>query len=295
MDNPNIYENLNNQMRAKIKKILNEHRFHWRANGTDSLLDIGFGPGDITVDTLLPLLPHNFERLVGVDISNEMVKHARRKYSCARVSFHQLDIGKKIDDQAFNGIAPFDHITSFYCLHYVKNLSVAFENMHKLLKTGGDILILHIAQAVSFRIYKRLSQKDQWKKYMFDLDSNVPAADDVDQQIIEFKNMFRRIGFSHCRIDATNETYTFDNKVLFKRKKFIILLPSVAYYGTIFFPEFYKSVNPFTHRMSAEDQNAFIEDFYLEALDFGLALDDANHPACRMSNRHVDFVIYLKN
>jgi juvenile hormone acid methyltransferase len=96
------------------------HYFKWRFDGLDNLLDIGTGTGDVLVDFILPKMPRNFHKIVGVDVSNEMLECARENFGSEFIEFHQLDISaisacRYLDNQQF------DNITSFYCLHWIQN------------------------------------------------------------------------------------------------------------------------------------------------------------------------------
>ena len=55
--------------------IMSEFREHFvESSNKKTLLDVGCGSGDVLVDTILPKLPENFIEIVGVDISDEMIK-----------------------------------------------------------------------------------------------------------------------------------------------------------------------------------------------------------------------------
>ncbi|KAG0422226.1 hypothetical protein HPB47_001968 [Ixodes persulcatus] len=62
-------------------------------------LDLGCGTGDFTRDHLLPLWPE-VGRIVGVDVSRDMVEHAKRKFAHPKICYDVLDIGG-------NGVADF--------------------------------------------------------------------------------------------------------------------------------------------------------------------------------------------
>lgn len=74
-----LYHKANQAQRYNAQQALQEFAiiFEWRSDGRDSVLDAGCGTGDVTFDLLLPILPPNFERVVGVDISKEMIEYAR--------------------------------------------------------------------------------------------------------------------------------------------------------------------------------------------------------------------------
>lgn len=87
MNNPVVYDQSNNLQRQEVRKLLQKYKnkIIWRRDGKD-LLDIGCGSGNITIDFLLPMLPSNFERLMGIDKSEKMVFHAREKNIPSRKS-----------------------------------------------------------------------------------------------------------------------------------------------------------------------------------------------------------------
>lgn len=110
MNNPVVYDQSNNLQRQEVRKLLQKYKnkIIWRRDGKD-LLDIGCGSGNITIDFLLPMLPSNFERLMGIDKSEKMVFHAREKYSQPKVEFEQFDI---VSDK-ISKLPKFDHIYHF--------------------------------------------------------------------------------------------------------------------------------------------------------------------------------------
>lgn len=118
--------------------------FKWCANGGDSVLDAGCGPGDVTAEVVLPFLPENFKRLVGADISIEMVEFCRKTHKHPKLSFEQFNIELELEKQPFSSIEPFDHIVSFYCMHFVQNQKLCLENLNKLLKPGKYSFLLRV-------------------------------------------------------------------------------------------------------------------------------------------------------
>lgn len=105
-------------------------------------LDIGSGPGDITKEMLLPILPHDTEVVgeqmkiwwyalifyeepcvifAGADISQAMVNYARKKYSDdKRLSYIVLDI--ETPELPSDQVEQYDNAVSFYCLHWCNDI-----------------------------------------------------------------------------------------------------------------------------------------------------------------------------
>lgn len=122
MNKPNLYHRANGVQRRDAKEILDEHGhlLRWRENDEDSLLDIGCGSGDVLIDFVIPIAPQKRARVLGTDISEQMVRFARKVHSNVdNIFFDTLDIGGDIS-LFLNKWGCFDHITSFYCLHWVR-------------------------------------------------------------------------------------------------------------------------------------------------------------------------------
>ena len=99
----------------------------------DHVLDIACGTGLVTFRAAEMTGPKG--RLVGVDISNEMVERARRRaaeLNTANVSFERSDAEDlPIEDDSF------DVVLSALGLMYVPDPTLAVAEMHRTLKPGG--------------------------------------------------------------------------------------------------------------------------------------------------------------
>lgn len=122
MNKPELYHRVNQMQREDAKWFIQEFRsqLQWKLNGADRIMDIGCGPGDVTIDLLEPILPSNYEKLVGIDISSKMLNFATNTYckNYPKVEFQYLDIQDNFIPK--NYLEHFDHITSFYCLHWIQ-------------------------------------------------------------------------------------------------------------------------------------------------------------------------------
>lgn len=207
-----MHNNQSDEMqRHDVKETLDEfsHLLRWRTNGCDSVLDIGSRCGDIVKDFLLPILPPNFQRLVGIDTTQEMLEFARRKNSHSRVSFEKADIGLNITVQPFNDTESFDHITSFHYLHWVQDQECAVRNMYKLLKQGGDILVTFLVSNPIFDIFKQMSQSGNWAKYTENGQCFISQCCNSTNPVDHFQQLLSSNGFTDIKIEIRKKTYTF--------------------------------------------------------------------------------------
>lgn len=101
-------------------------------NGTESLLDIGAGPGDFLIR-----LRYSGHRgsLAGIDNSPGMV--AKAKSSAPDIDFIQADAQRLPFPDNF-----FDVVTARHMLYHVPDIPLALNEAHRVLKPGGKFLAI---------------------------------------------------------------------------------------------------------------------------------------------------------
>lgn len=218
MNKAALYQRSNGLQRRDAKQVLDEfgHVLQWR--GGDSLLDIGCGSGDVTIDFILPILPVDFERLIGVDLSEQMVGYAREQYPHSKIAFERFDVSIDVDKQLLRNVEPVDHITSFYCLHWVQNQEKAAQNIYKLLKPDGDCLLVFLAQNPIFDIYKQMSQSLKWAKYMHDVDRFISPYQYSKKPADEFGDLLYACGFTDYSVEIREKFFIFEGVDLLKSR-----------------------------------------------------------------------------
>lgn len=161
------------------------------------------------MDFILPILPESFDRLVGADSSKPMIEYCQRKYSHAKVSFEMFDVGLMAQQNIHNS-EPFDHITSFYCLHWEQNQMRAIKNMYKLLKPGGDMLLAFLAQNPIYDIYLELANDPKWAKYMTDVHRYISPYHQSKDPVEDVRKLLISCGFPENTIELRDKSYVFE-------------------------------------------------------------------------------------
>lgn len=210
MLNTKLYKQNNQYHHFMSKQLLDEFspRFNWRPDGQDSLLDIGCGPGDVTADVILPLLPNDFSRLVCADISEKYLNDARLVVRNAKASFQVLDIGTPLDGNVWT--KPFDHITSFNCLHWIQDKRPVMKNIFNLLNPGGNCLLANVCQYSGFTIFNRLAKQPRYSPYMQDIEKFMPPFQFSENPSEEIENILNDIGFSEFTVEIKQDSWTFN-------------------------------------------------------------------------------------
>jgi trans-aconitate 2-methyltransferase len=131
-------------------------------SGDENVLDIGCGDGKITA-AIAARVPRG--RVLGIDLSGEMVEFARSKYPKSdykNISFEQKD-ASLLDFQD-----EFDIVVSFACLHWVKDHIPVLEGIRRSLKSSGRILLQFGGKRNAGKILditEDLIRMDEWCAY----------------------------------------------------------------------------------------------------------------------------------
>lgn len=212
MNRPELYAQVNKIQRRDAQVMIEEFadKIKWRLDGNDSILDAGCGSGDVTVDILLPILPKNFQRLVGIDISEHMIEYARKTQIHPKISFEQFDLCADLEDQPLSNAQPFDHIFSFYTFHRVPDKTKCIRNFNKLLGVNGDLLLLFAGSHPIYDAYKEQSLDKRWASYLKDVDMRTPSYQHSKNAAKEFSDLLNDSGFTDCDVTVNKKDFIFE-------------------------------------------------------------------------------------
>ncbi len=145
----------------------------------------------------------------------------------------------------------FTKIFSFYCLHWLKDQSVALRNIHRLLETGGEALLVFLARNPVFEVYRRVAKMPRWQQYMSDVERFVPCHQDSTDPAAAFAGQLSAAGLevaSCC--EARDMTFQFGNA-----NQLAAAL---------------RAVNPFVGRIPTEEErSAYMADLFAEIAAVG--------------------------
>lgn len=157
--------------------------FVYELRGVRDVLDVGTGSG-ILVSILVGLAPE--ARVVGLDLSGEMVTRARSKHPT--VPFVQGDVHAL-------PFAPcsFDFSLCCACFPHFEDRSKALEEIHQALRPGGWLLILHAASRATINgIHVTVGG---------------PVARDLLPPTKEMVTLLTRAGFEEIGIEEGEDRY----------------------------------------------------------------------------------------
>jgi len=119
----------------------------------EKILDIGCGTGNFSIK-----LAKKGAKVVGIDVSEPMLAKARKKSenNNLNIDFQKGDATKlKFADNSF------DAVFSMAALEFIKDLKKAFNEMKRVVKPGGKILLGTITKDADWgRIYQKQAEKE---------------------------------------------------------------------------------------------------------------------------------------
>ncbi|XP_077488776.1 juvenile hormone acid O-methyltransferase-like isoform X4 [Amblyomma americanum] len=136
---------------------------HCDAGVGQQFIDVGCGPGNLTLHYLLPRLPP-CRRLVAVDQSPVLLKAAKEKYSHPKIEYLQLDILDDVDGFVREQ-GQFQRLYSFATLHWVRDQRRAMRHIEKLMAPGGECMLLFKWTAHFMHLYDAVTKSPRWAKY----------------------------------------------------------------------------------------------------------------------------------
>lgn len=193
--NPNKYGQNNALQYNFAMNILSKLSFDGKAR----VLDIGCGDGLIT-NEMASIVREGC--VIGTDISTEMIQHASKVYLKNNLGFLQMDASKNIFREQF------DIITSFNCLHWIKDQQEVLIGINKAAVSGAQIaLLLSHKKSLYHLVLDFLCSSEKWKGYFIDYISPRLFFDPAEYEEMIIKSALEIIEFSEEEM-----TYTFKSK-----------------------------------------------------------------------------------
>lgn len=174
----------------------------WKSNC--NVLDVGCGPGNVTHDVLLPILPKSAELVVGIDKLQSAIEQANLTYGeIPNLIFRHVNI---VSDTNFIETHEdyFDHAFSFSCLHFIKEQEVALGKVWRMLKPGGDFSFTSVVRNRLFTILSHVAEIEKWRPYIGDYDKYMSPYQSVKDPDEVLRQILQKVGFevSYLKMEA---------------------------------------------------------------------------------------------
>lgn len=181
-----------------------------------SILDIGCGNGKTTHYIASQLTSG---QVIGIDKSADMIKFATTHFKRDNLHFQVMDV-KRLNYTA----KYYDAAVSFFCIPWVTNKALAFQNIAKVLKNGAPIYILAaVYEKSQADLITHLTQKLHWHKYFKNYQSPFCFLNDTNYALYaEF------VGINVSSIEKVYIPHKFKNRAEF-HNFYLTLVPQISH------------------------------------------------------------------
>ncbi len=177
--NPSDYEKNSSAQERAALAVLSKLDL----KGDEHILDIGCGDGKITLK-MAAMVPRG--KVLGIDSSDEMIAFARQRILSSSISsssapYNQFPFTPSLSSYAnlsfetgdalnLNYHHEFDLITSFACLHWIKDHLAVLKGIERSLKPGGRMIIQCSgrsdgAEGNIFDLTRAVIRSEMWSRY----------------------------------------------------------------------------------------------------------------------------------
>jgi len=164
-----------------------------------------------------------------VDISPDMIQHARKTYGHERVTFEAGDI---LQDSFPYRDVQFDKIFAVYVLHFVKDYKEALKRFYDILKPGGYLGFTVLSRSTLYTLHEKLGSNNKWSSYMEGYENYIPEWVQQKQKAeVAFRVRLEEIGYEVVQVCPHHQEYTFDSintlaELYLSLNPFIKVIPS---------------------------------------------------------------------
>jgi ubiquinone/menaquinone biosynthesis C-methylase UbiE len=168
-----------------------------------SVLDVGCGPGTISVDIARLVSPG---LVTGIDLSEEVISIARRNaegMDDVNISFHADDVY----DLSFDD-ASFDIVYAHQVLQHLSDPIRALREMHRVLTPGG-LVAVRDADYSKFKWSPQDARLDRWMTLYHDITKNNGAEADAGRYLADW---IRAAGFEESKTSVSTWHFRSDEE-----------------------------------------------------------------------------------
>lgn len=149
-----------------------------------SILDAGCGTGHFC----LYAQKNNVARIIGLDFSQAMIDQAKK--NCPKTRFYQCDLSAlNVNEE------PVDVILCALVIGHIENISIVFESLAALLKTGGQLILTDFHPAQTMKHAKRTFKNPH--------DGRTLEIKHYLHQLDQIKNLLNKSGFTIEKLEES--------------------------------------------------------------------------------------------
>ncbi|GFQ83194.1 methyltransf_25 domain-containing protein [Trichonephila clavata] len=165
----------------------------WNDGKEHLVMDVGCGPGNVTVNWILPLFP-NLKKIIALDYLPSMIELAKTKNFHPKTEYHVADFEDGSATEVWNG--QITKLISIHCFNWFKNQEKALQIAYDLLQLGGEAALYFIVQSDYYDTVLDITNNSKWKSLFEGIDIHVPKSCYEKYNASHYRKIAEKIGFS---------------------------------------------------------------------------------------------------
>ncbi|XP_055945889.1 juvenile hormone acid O-methyltransferase-like [Argiope bruennichi] len=148
---------------CKFANSMQFNEYKWSHEGPKGLIvDVGCGINHISTNFIRSRYA-NVDQIYSIDNDPEVIRFFNRYNEPKLLEIKEADITDW--DFLMNKEGKVSKVVSLRCLDEVQDQKKAFENIFRLLKRGGDMLVLMTINSTFYELVDTVLRRDRWRKY----------------------------------------------------------------------------------------------------------------------------------
>lgn len=140
------YDFMNDMLSLRIHVLWRKKAINFlKKKSPEKILDIATGTGDFAIAAM----KLNPEKIIGIDISEEMIKVGREKIRKKNLQ-HKIELLKGDSENILFHENSFDAVTVGFGVRNFENLAKGLKEMHRVLNPNGKVVILEFSKVKTF-------------------------------------------------------------------------------------------------------------------------------------------------
>ncbi|GFT36667.1 methyltransf_25 domain-containing protein [Nephila pilipes] len=223
----------------------------WNNGKDDLVMDVGCGPGNVTVKWILPIFP-NLKKMIAMDYLPSMIKAATTRNYHPKIEYHTANFEDESTVERWKG--QISKLTSILSFHWFKDQAKSFQIIYDLLQPGGEAACYFILGSDYYDAVLEIANDQKWKSFFEKSDICTPESYYKKYDSSHYRKLAEGIGF----------------KVVLCRCEFKInKLPSHKEAKDLFY-----SICPLVPHVPENERNIFKDELYQSVLKNGGRSED---------------------
>ncbi|GFU43034.1 methyltransf_25 domain-containing protein [Nephila pilipes] len=175
-------------------------------------MEVGCGTGERSTRPLWFCYP-GASQIIAIDSRAKMITEAEDIHQYSNVKFVVADIADWTSLKKWEGQV--SHMVSLRYLNIVYNHKIAFDNIFRLLKPGGEAALLFPVASDAYEFILKVTKSQIWKPYFTDT-FIAPESYENDWNEEHYEELLTDVGFNVKHISLESGTFFYATEEMFK-------------------------------------------------------------------------------